>query len=168
MTALPLNIYLYTEILRCPANCSCGESQQYVGIGPPLTAPRCGDPDWLPFWVKCTDGWNEDYANATAPKAIIINLDGAPVRHLMKGAFSGLNNAHTLDLSSTQLSHLPAGVFIGLCRLWELALDHNSLTVLENGTFEGLRNLGGLNLAFNQITRLYEGCFRGLQSLFIM
>ncbi|XP_030841866.1 LDL receptor repeat-containing protein egg-1-like [Strongylocentrotus purpuratus] len=65
---------MFCEILRCPANCSCGESQEYVG-SPRLTAPsapRCGEPDWLPFWVKCTDGWNEGYANATAPKAIIM------------------------------------------------------------------------------------------------
>nr|XP_054770089.1 G-protein coupled receptor GRL101-like isoform X1 [Lytechinus pictus] len=150
----------------CPLDCSCGESAFFGRYGP--DQPQCSDPNWLPFWVNCSSGWNEEYRNNTAPKAIMLNLNHAPIRELHPGSFDGLRNVHTLDIDSAQLKRLPPDVFIGMHRLVKIIASNNSLTYLERGTFRGLHKLRLLYLDLNKISRLDEGCFMDLHSLFFI
>ncbi|XP_071489384.1 uncharacterized protein [Diadema antillarum] len=154
------------ETLRCPRGCSCGESPYNDRHGP--LQPACGQPDWQPMWINCTNGWNEEYARNTTKKAILLNLIGANTGDLGAGSFEGLENVHTLDLSSNQLTRLPPGIFDGLHRLWKLILNNNSVSHLKRETFRGLYNLRLLYLEQNDIWRLHDGCFLDLHNLFFI
>ncbi|XP_041461097.1 G-protein coupled receptor GRL101-like isoform X1 [Lytechinus variegatus] len=154
------------ETLMCPSNCSCGESAFYGRFGP--DQPQCNNPNWLPFWVNCTSGWNNEYTINTAPKTIMLNLNGAPIKDLQPGTFHGLENVQTLDVSSAQLKRFPPGIFVGMHRLVKIIAENNSLTYLERNAFQGLYHLRLLYLDFNHIARLDEGCFLDLHSLFFI
>ncbi|XP_041476257.1 G-protein coupled receptor GRL101-like [Lytechinus variegatus] len=154
------------EIIKCPYDCSCGESFFYAGWGP--RSQPCSKPEWLPFWVNCTTTWNGDYAKSSAVKSTVINLSGTPLfGNLEVSSFYGLHQLHAIYLDSCQLEYLPPGIFRDNNRVWRMALLNNSLTFLENGTFDGLTNLRALYMEYNLIARLDEGCFRGLDNILI-
>ncbi|XP_072171133.1 uncharacterized protein [Diadema setosum] len=152
--------------LKCPLGCSCGESVFIGRYGP--EQPQCSGADWLPFWVNCTTGWDEDYTRNTSRKAILLNLKGAPINELRPGVFVGLRNVHTIDISSANLTRFPPGMFDGLDRLVKIIADNNSLTYLERGAFRHLFNLRLLYLDINKIARLDDGCFLDLHNLFFI
>ncbi|XP_071489061.1 uncharacterized protein [Diadema antillarum] len=152
--------------LKCPSGCSCGESVFTGRFGP--EQPQCSGADWLPFWVNCTTGWDEDYTRNTSRKAILLNLKGAPINELHPGVFVGLRNVHTIDISSANLTRFPPGMFDGLDRVVKIIADNNSLTYLERGAFLHLYNLRLLYLDLNKIARLDDGCFLDLHNLFFI
>jgi Leucine-rich repeat (LRR) protein len=81
------------------------------------------------------------------------------------GAFAGLENLKTLDLSSNGIRMIENESFAALSSLEHLSLRMNRLVNLESELFSGLSKLQYLNLAANNLTKLAPGIFNHLESL---
>ncbi|XP_071483695.1 G-protein coupled receptor GRL101-like [Diadema antillarum] len=107
------------ETLRCPSGCFCGESP-YNELNGPLP-PADGKPEWLPWWVNCTNGWNQEYAKKTAKKAIILALTYNLITEVNATLFTGIEKTLLiLSIEGNPLEHVAPGSFKHLVALRNL------------------------------------------------
>uniref|UniRef100_A0A8C8DKQ1 PEX5-related protein n=1 Tax=Oryzias sinensis TaxID=183150 RepID=A0A8C8DKQ1_9TELE len=81
------------------------------------------------------------------------------------GAFEGLVNLISIEISNNPLSSIPVGVFADVSNLETLILKFNKLSGLQNGLFEGLGKLRDLQLHENKIQVIEDQVFQGLDNL---
>jgi hypothetical protein len=82
------------------------------------------------------------------------------------GAFEGLSQLTSLDLSYNSLRRLDKGVFDPLSKLVQLNISNNQLADLQPGLFSNLKNLEKLSLDNNiQLNRKSLKAFEGLRNL---
>ena len=100
------------------------------------------------------------------PASFIFSEPDPEKRRLGPGAFDGLTELVSLDLSAMYLAHLEPGVFDGLVKLAALDLKQNDIRALRSGLFDGAPNLARLDLARNpKLAVLEPGAFDGLANM---
>ncbi|XP_072175791.1 relaxin receptor 1-like [Diadema setosum] len=153
------------ETFRCPRGCSCGESPYNDLYGP--LHPACGQSDWQPMWINCTNGWNEEYARNTTKKAILLYLESNDIWRLDDGCFLDLHSLFLIDFDNNQLTNLRPGVFKDLGRALErLVLTRNFITEVNATLFTGIENqLYILSFEGNPLMRIAPGTFKNLTVL---
>ncbi|XP_071500488.1 G-protein coupled receptor GRL101-like [Diadema antillarum] len=155
------------ETLWCPRGCSCGESP-YNNLNGPLQ-PACGQPDWQPMWVNCTNGWNEEYARNTTKKAILFEFDKNQLTNLRPGVFKDLGRSlERLVLTNNSITEVNATLFTGVeNKLYILSFEGNPLMRIAPGTFKNLTVLKNLYILARPPSPLllYPDIFDGLGNL---
>ena len=124
-------------------------------LGHRVPAFRAGTFEGMPSLLDLTIVGAKD----TAPDGHI------PAPSFEPGAWAGLPNLRSLNVSEHRLESLEPGMFSGLGKLSRLFLDENRLRSVARGAFDGLRELRLLELQFNELATVPAGAFEGLGNL---
>ena len=124
-------------------------------LGHRVPAFRAGTFEGMPSLLDLTIVGAKD----TAPDGHI------PTSSFEPGAWAGLSNLRSLNVSEHRLEGLEPGLFSGLGRLSRLFLDGNRLRSVARGAFDGLSELRWLELHINELDAVAAGAFEGLGNL---
>lgn len=91
---------------------------------------------------------------------IVVDLSFNNLSTLELGAFSKLNELHTLDLSNNLIETIDKDLFQDNNLLNELHLSHNMIKNIDKDLFKANGNLGTLDLSDNFIETIHEDTFK--------